>query len=363
MELNFIAPINQLGYGIAALNILKALSASETKIALWVIGQAEAHPREHELVRSCMTNANYFNVAAPCLRIWHQFDMAMHVGRGMHTGLPIFELDTFNPIEMHHLQNLDHVFVPSKWAQNVLAKQGREHGVSVAPFGVDRTLFYPQSPETASNEETVFLNIGKWEVRKGHDILVEAFNAAFDPKDNVVLLMNCYNPFYNKEKNDEWAKLYKNSKLGDKIHIRTERLETQAEVAGMMNSVDAGVFPARAEGWNLELLEMMSCGKPVIATNYAGHTEFVNNDNSLLINCDSLEDAFDGIWFRGQGQWAELGDNQLDQLVQHMRDIHDKKRNGESLYNKAGVETAEKFSWKNTADAILKVLTNAGNTG
>ena len=52
------------------------------------------------------------------------------------------------------------------------------------------------------------------------------------------------------------------------------RVNTSEEVARIMGQVDCGVFPARGEGWNLELLEMMSMGKPVIATNYSGHTQF-----------------------------------------------------------------------------------------
>ena len=49
---------------------------------------------------------------------------------------------------------------------------------------------------------------------------------------------------------------------------------------------DCGLFPARAEGWNLELLEMMACGKQVIATNYSAHTEFCTKENSILIESD-----------------------------------------------------------------------------
>ena len=68
-----------------------------------------------------------------------------------------------------------------------------------------------------------------------------------------------------------------------------------------MSQTDCGVFPARAEGWNLELLEMMSCGKNVIATNYSSHTEFCNSENCMLVETTELEDAHDGKWFRGQG--------------------------------------------------------------
>ena len=56
-----------------------------------------------------------------------------------------------------------------------------------------------------------------------------------------------------------------------------------------MAKTDCGVFPARAEGWNLELLEMMSCNKPVIATNYSAHTEFCDDKNCMLIDIEDME--------------------------------------------------------------------------
>jgi hypothetical protein len=44
--------------------------------------------------------------------------------------------------------------------------------------------------------------MGKWEVRKGHDILVELFNDAFMSTDDVELWMCNHNPFYTKEENE-----------------------------------------------------------------------------------------------------------------------------------------------------------------
>ncbi len=360
MDINVISPINQLGYGICGLNIVKALAANND-VALWIIGQGEAHPKEHELIRKCIDNTHVFNCKAPCLRIWHQFDMALHVGKRLHAGFPIFELDRFQPVETHHLKSLDFIFVCSEWAKKILLANniGSEDTIKVAPFGVDREIFKPigdtEFADANLAKGTTFLNIGKWEVRKGHDILIEAFNKAFSPADNVHLIMNCFNPFIG-DNNNQWTSLYKKSKLGDKITILPNRLETQEDVAALMNSVDVGVFPARAEGWNLELLEMMACGKKVIATNYSGHTQFINSQNCMLIETEGLEDAYDGVFFNGQGQWAELGDKQIDQLVEYMRQCHIQKQNGEAMFNEAGRALAINSPWSKTAAKIEVVF-------
>ena len=107
MNLNVISPINQLGYGLTGLNIVKALSELEHDVSLFIIGRAEASNEYAAMLRSCVNNAGVPDFNAPCLRIWHQHDMSQFVGDGVRAGFPIFELDTFTEQEMHHLNNLD----------------------------------------------------------------------------------------------------------------------------------------------------------------------------------------------------------------------------------------------------------------
>ena len=182
-----------------------------------------------------------------------------------------------------------------------------------------------------------------------------AFNEAFNQDDDVELWMMCDNPFYSEEENFKWERLYRSSALGDKVRV-VPRQPSQQDVYNVMSQADCGVFPARAEGWNLELLEMMSCGKQVIATNYASHTEFCNEDNCMLVNTDDLEDAHDGKWFRGQGKWASIKEEQITQIAEHMRAVHEKKKKDELNINQAGVDTAKQFSWLNSAKKIIEAI-------
>ena len=161
-------------------------------------------------------------------------------------------------------------------------------------------------------------------------------------------MMN-HNPFLDEEQEKEWHGLYLNSKLGSKIKI-LPRVETHSEVAKIMQQADVGVFPSRAEGWNLEALEMMSIGKQVILTNYSAHTEFATKENAKLIDIDETEEAYDGIWFHGQGEWASIGDRQVRQLVEHMRDCTRQEQ------NKNGISTGFNFTWDNCAKKIMESL-------
>lgn len=207
----------------------------------------------------------------------------------------------------------------------------------------------------------MFLSVGKWERRKGHDLLLEAFNKAFALSDEVELWMLAFNPVIADDraktlaKNQEWETLYRSSRLGAKIRL-LPRMTERREVAAAMRQADCGIVLSRAEGWNLPALEMMSCGKPLIITNYSAHTEYCNPSNAMLVDIDALEDARDERWFSGQGQWAALGPKQLDQTIAFLRDVHARKQAGKSIVNCAGIETAKRFTWAETATAILNAV-------
>jgi glycosyltransferase involved in cell wall biosynthesis len=347
--INIIAPINQLGYGIASLNIVKALSKIED-VSLWPIGQPQVTNEEDaKVIRECIDASKYPDFNAPCIRIWHQHDMSQFVGRGERIGFPIFELDKFSDLEKHHLANLNKVFVCSSWAKEVVREQLNIDSVSVIPLGVDTSVFKPS--KIKDGEDTVFLNCGKWEVRKGHDILVDIFNQTFDVSDKVQLWLLPTNPFLSEEEKTAWHNKYCQSKLGSKIRI-LPRFNTQEEVYSVMQKVHCGIFPSKAEGWNLELLELMACGKPVITTNYSAHTEFCNRDNALLVDIKETELAYDNKWFFGQGNWAKISKEQIDQFSDYMKQVHNANMSGSLTVNTAGIETAQKFSWNNTAEII-----------
>ncbi len=350
MNLNFVAPVNTLSYGYTSLNLLKSLASLDTSVALFPISDKieVTNQSDADVIQQALSNARLFDVDASCIRLWHQHDMSQFAGRGPRIGFPIFELDTFNDVEKHHLRSVDRLFVCSEWAAGVIKLNGIDVPTSVVPLGVDSSIF-KCAQQTPPKSPTILFNGGKWEVRKGHDILFEAFQRAFKKDDNVELWMMTANIFNSPAENGLWASKYNSPQV--KI---LPRMRTQEDVYNIMSKTDCGVFPARAEGWNLEALEMMACGKQVIITDCTAHTEYCSRQNAHLIEVTDLEPAFDGKWFNGQGQWAQLGESQIQQLADYMRSIHERKQRGDDLTNDAGLETAATFTWENSARKLVE---------
>lgn len=362
LELNVVAPISETGYGVASFNIIKALS-KKIKVNLYAtIGEGELI-KDPSYIK-CIENKSYKSKENPCLLIFGQNDLFRFVGKKQHVGMCFFELDRFTESEKDSLLHCDKLLVASRWAKEIVVRELKplksdiENTVYVVPLGVDRETFYEtENDNKAENPPTIFYNCGKWERRKGHDFLKVCFEDAFSENDNVELWMQCHNFFIGNENNKAWENFYLSGKLGSKIKF-IPRLKTPDDVAKIMNKIDCGVFPVRAEGWNLELLEVLACGKHIITSNYSGHTEFCSQNNSMMFEINELEQAFDGLWNHGQGFWGRLWDKQKSQIIEYMQNIHFKKQNGTLEQNKSGIQTSKEFSWDATADKIIDAIFN-----
>lgn len=354
-KLNMMCPINGTGYGITSKNICRSLSNQHVELTLNIIGNPSVETQEEGNLVQQLFNASYFyNPEDPVLKIWHQHDLATRPGKGKYYALPFFELDTFQDFEIHQLNSVDHLFAASEWGKTILENNRVKVPITVSPLGVDHNVFCKNTSKIQFEQENyIFLNVGKWEKRKAQDFLVYAFNNAFTEKDNVELWLACHNPFLDEEETKKWHEMALDTPLGSKIKL-IKRLPTQKDLSDAMDMADCGIFPSRAEGWNNEIPEMMALDKPIITTNYSAHTEYCNQDNSLLIDINEVEPANDGKWFKGQGNWAKLGQEQLEQTVEYMRFVYNK----EVKSNPAGLETAKKYTWDRTASIIRETIFN-----
>lgn len=358
MNLNVFSPIGYTGYGVAGFNLIKRLR-NDYNISLFPPSNNISCDNEEDKVwlRECVKNQDTFDNDAQFFKLWHQGELALRVGKGQYTAMTLFELNAFTNRELQSLKCPDKLIVCSKWAKDI-AKEQTDIDAYVVPLGVDRTIFHENRPipqHLKRDKPTcIFLNVGKWEKRKGHDFLIECFEASFSRNDDCELWLCPFNPFISKEQEQEWMGRY-HSKLDNKIKI-LNRLAKQTDVADLMAASTIGIFPSRGEGFGLESLEMLSMNKNIVITNYSAHKDYCDNKNSMLINIDKLETAEDGVFFHSQGEWAHLGKPQMEQTVTYLRGIYDSFHTTGIEENKAGIETAKNFSWENSASKLREIL-------
>jgi glycosyltransferase involved in cell wall biosynthesis len=358
-KINLNVPINSTGYGITSTNITLQLDLiDDLQISLFPIGnQIHLLENHHQsILANLVSNAKSYDYKAPCLKIWHQHDLASRIGKGDYYVMPFFEVDKLPDNEIHQINASDAAFTPSHWSKNVLEKNGVKSPVYVCPLGVDQNIFKERIGLSPIKQNYTFIHIGKWEKRKSQDFLIKAFETAFTKNDDVELRLVPFNPFLNKEETEQWLEHVNKSPLKDKIKVYN-RLPSQYDLASVISESDCGVYLSRAEGWNNEIPETMIMNKPVIVTNYSAHTEYCNSENSYLVDVNEVEPAYDGKWFNGFGNWAKLGPKQLEQTVDYMRFVY----NNKVETNQAGVLTGKKYSWSNTVSVIDNTLTKRGS--
>ena len=341
-------PFNTLlGYGNCAANISYGISQLDPNLFISIIGN-NPFLTDPNLVDCIKLGANFekFNKNDPCLSIWHEFNLIEnHIGRGKYFALPFFEINQLDPFRLHHLQYPDLVIATSTWMQQVLKNYNINS--TVVNMGVNTNIFKPDININKNNEIYKFFNLGKIEVRKGHDILHEAFDVAFPYQSDVELHIFWESPVISKEENQDWIGKYK-SILGERVYFHPT-VPTDQQFADQIRWLDCGVFPTRAEGFGMPILQSLACGKPIITTDYSAITDFCNKNNAYIIPVTEFESAYDGKYFHGQGTWAKIN---FDILVDHMRYCYKNR----ITINEEGVKTAQKLTWENTCNKIWKLI-------
>lgn len=351
MQLNLNAPYtNRTSYGIAAINILLALERNGCNVAAHPIGHNVDYFPHQRMEPALIRGKEEFNIDDPSIRIYHQFALAEHVGRKLNIGFPIFECNKFTKQEKANLNSCDIVLCCSKWALDVLHDAKLYNTGMLVPLGVDTTVFTQKIKTSSESEPYRFFFPGKFEYRKGFDVVMSVFDRVFTENDNIEIIFLPFNPFI-REQNEEWAKFLMQSKLASKVKI-LNRLETHEQVAEIYQNVDCVVSFSRAEGWNMPLLEGLATGCQVVATNYSGQTEFLTSSNSILIDVEDKELMIDGVFFNGEagGEWLCL--KNINPLCEAIASVYER---GKTI-NYAGITTAKDFTWDNTAKYIMNIV-------
>ena len=342
-------PMVSTGYGITTSYVHKTLTQKGVNISCFPIQISNDFYTDKEIQDIYASRSNY-SIDDPFLKIFHPLELSSRIGKGDFIGFPFFEIDHFDSLETKNLINCDKLFVSSEWGKGILEDKIKHKNIDVIPLGVDTEIFDHTKYQKRNNSKYIFCTIGKWEIRKCHDILLNIFEMAFTEKDDVELWIcaSVSNAYNTPEETMKWETVYKSHKLSSKIKIIPPQ-ENHHSIASLISQTDCGLYPSRAEGWNLELLETMAMNKPVIASNYSAHTEFCDSNNSYLIDIHETCPAQDGKFFQGQANWAKIGQKQIDQMVEYMRYLYSNNiRN-----NPNGVKTGQRFSWSNTADKII----------
>lgn len=234
------------------------------------------------------------------------------------------------------LYMFDEIWVPSSFCQNVFSSYSFKPVIKIPHL-----IEVIETDESISGLELqnkfIFLSIFdslSTPERKNTNGLIECFLESFQNNPNIVLVLKTVNLEKNKRLHKELTEKTKNH---NSIIIINENY-SKKKLTQLIDDCHCYVSLHRAEGFGLTLAEAMLRKKIVIGTGYSGNLEFMNNQNSFLINYELMTKDKDSGFIKKGYQYAEPD---IENSKKILRYVHDNYKNiGEIQKNaKRTIET------------------------
>lgn len=233
-------------------------------------------------------------------------------------GYCVWEASELPPLYQEAISQAQEIWTCSQYCCEIF---GRHHPqVKYVPHVVERDTHcsdadreYIRRIISYDRKSFYFLMVTKlWDLRKNTRALAAAFQRRRPamPKAKLIIKVG---------PQDDAGDLQEDSVIVLREHLDDAQMNALYEIA------DAYVSPHHSEGWGLTLSDAMILQKPTIATGYSGNCEFMNDENSLLLDftVDHIkqEDCF--YFFDQTMKWAYPSVENLEEkllFLYHMRD-------------------------------------------
>lgn len=277
----------------------------------------------------------------------------------------VFFENELTPASVENARRFDVVFAGSSWCLERLREKGITQGALLIQ-GVDGNVFHPRA--AGKDGRFALFSGGKFELRKGQDLVLRAFAALSQKHPDMILLTAWRNPWPASMETmrasphirfelsgRDWAEqmehLYRINGIDPK-RVITMAVQTPEQMARAYGMSDLGLFPNRCEGGtNLVLMEYMACGKPAIVTDATGHKDICRADNAFLLKRLrplAIRDE------KGQlaARWVEPSLDEIIAAVEYAREHQaEAQARGE-----AAAKEMKQWPWKRAAETIVSTL-------
>jgi 1,2-diacylglycerol 3-alpha-glucosyltransferase len=207
--------------------------------------------------------------------------------------------------------HLDAISAQSCVAADILSRQGLDMPVSAISCGLDVNRFKPdvnidrriyQQRYGIDHEKTIFLFLGRIDGEKRIDLLIKAMQLL--PRDDIQLVI--------AGKGRVEAKLQKMAaELTENHKIVFTGFIPDADLPGLLNSVDVFVMPSDAELLSISTLEAMASGLPVLVANALALPELVRQgENGYCFTSCDVDDLVNkmSLITNQSNQWPKMGE-------------------------------------------------------
>jgi len=244
--------------------------------------------------------------------------------------------------------------------------------IEVIPESVDTSIFNDQPNDKDLDIDLppfCFITVGQWGTigmdRKNIEGIIRVFKEAFKDhpdkeKIGLVLKVNSISNSYMDEtytlnriksitrEYDEFPKI---------TLIHGHMTDYELSKLYKDSRIKAGIFLTHGEGWGLSIADFAACSKPIIASNWSAHTEFLNLGKWIKIPCEIKESGIENDLFAKGNRWAFPSHTEA---VRHMKKIYSNYDIPKGWAIELGAKIREKFNIKAIEDKYFEVFDRYG---
>ncbi|MHA1341323.1 MAG: glycosyltransferase [Promethearchaeota archaeon] len=149
--------------------------------------------------------------------------------------------------------------------------------IRVVPYILPKN-FRGDGPKIRYFPEDIFVfgSVFEWVPRKVPERTIKAFVEEFSSNEPVRLVLKASHPQGKNVK-----ELVSNITKDERIIVIEDIIE---DISAFYRGLDAYISCTAGEGWGQTLTEAMACGIPTIASRHSGNLDFMNDENSFLVD-------------------------------------------------------------------------------
>jgi len=251
-----------------------------------------------------------------------------------------------------------------------------EKPIEVLFEGADTNVYKPLDkvslfPELDNIKENfAFLFVGHWmggdlgEDRKNVGLLIKAFYEIFKNKKNkpalVLKTSHVGSSYIDREEILKKIKTIRqsvNSKNLPNIYLlHGEMLDTEINELYNHPKIKAMVNLTKGEGYGRPLLEFSLTKKPIITTNWSGHTDFLNPEFTTMLpgQLTNVHPSAANQFLLKESQWFSVDQSQVGVRI---NDMFENYKNYIDGAKRQAYKSKNEFSWEKMKEKLDGILT------
>ncbi|MBY0429137.1 MAG: glycosyltransferase family 4 protein, partial [Alphaproteobacteria bacterium] len=225
------------------------------------------------------------------------------------------------------LHLLDEIWVPSEYVKKIFTTETNTP-VHVMPYPVvapKPSSYIGRKTYGLPDDAFVFLNVTDyldWVSRKNPLAVVRAFQKAFPNQPNVRLVIKIRNLDKSKLPNEHihLRHIQEIARKDDRVIVMNKEF-SEGDLAALMNLSDCYVSLHRNSALGRAVMEAMTLGKPVIATNGSGSADYLNEKTAALVDatmCSTIYDNYQHLELERGHRWFDPDINVAVKQMQRM---------------------------------------------